>query len=101
VVRRADPAYVAAPAVLLGFSAWRSGQGALARVAVDRALKEAPGHRMAGILDRLLGSGIGPQAVATLSPPLGNGSATRVRRAGPGRPGAQRRTGREARRRAL
>jgi hypothetical protein len=111
VVRRVDPAYVAAPASLLGFAAWRAGQGALARVAVDRALKEAPGHRMAGMLDHLLCSGIGPQAVAALSPPLGSGSATRVRpagrtagragRGGMARRGAERRMRRAARRRSL
>lgn len=96
VLRRVEPAYVAAPATLLGFAAWRAGQGALARVAVDRALREAPGHRIAGMLDHLLCSGIGPQAVAALSPPLGTGRATRVRPAG-----ANRRPRRATRRRSL
>ena len=38
MLRRVEPAYVPAPACLLAFAAWRAGQGALARVAVDRAL---------------------------------------------------------------
>src|SRR5208282_1916627 len=38
VTRRAQPGYVAAPAALLAFVAWQSGDGALANVALDRAL---------------------------------------------------------------
>ncbi len=68
VVRRVDPAYAAAPACLLGFAAWREGNGSLARVAVDRALTEQPGHSLAGLLDRLLGSGVNPQQVVGLRP---------------------------------
>ena len=40
VVRRAQPRYVAAPAALLAFVAWQSGEGALANVALDRALAD-------------------------------------------------------------
>ena len=42
VVRRAQPGYVAAPAALLAFVAWQSGDGALANVALDRALADDP-----------------------------------------------------------
>jgi Domain of unknown function (DUF4192) len=38
VVRRALPGHVAAAASLLAFTAWQSGNGALANVALDRAL---------------------------------------------------------------
>ncbi|MEU4243020.1 DUF4192 domain-containing protein [Actinoplanes sp. NPDC026619] len=69
VVRLIDPAYATGPACLLGFAAWRVGDGALARVALDRALKENPGHRTAGVLDRVLSAGIGPHALVTLGPP--------------------------------
>jgi hypothetical protein len=69
VLRRVEAAYVPAPACLLALAAWQDGQGALARVAVQRALAEAREHRMAGLLDRLLLSGFGPQAVGSLSPP--------------------------------
>lgn len=64
VLRRVEPAYVAAPACLLSFTAWRSGRGALARVAVDRALREEPQHQLASLLHNLLGFGIGPHMVA-------------------------------------
>ena len=70
VLRRAESGYVPAPACLLGYAAWRSGNGVLARVAIDRALREDRGHRIAGILDDLLCSGIGPQALAALGPPV-------------------------------
>lgn len=60
VLRRVEPAYVPAPACLLGFAAWRAGRGALARVAVDRALAVEPGHQLAGMLHQLLGFGVSP-----------------------------------------
>jgi hypothetical protein len=69
VLRRVDAAYVPAPGCLLAHSAWRAGRGPLARVALDRALREAPGHRMAGALDRVVSSGLGPQAVVAFTPP--------------------------------
>ena len=43
VVRRAQPGYVAAPASLLAFTAWQGGEGALANIALDRALADDPG----------------------------------------------------------
>jgi hypothetical protein len=95
VLRRVEPGYVPGPACLLAFAAWRAGEGALARVAIDRALAEDPGHRTAGILDDLLCSGIGPHALITLSPPGG----LRGRR--PGRTGGGRRSSRGTRRRSL
>jgi hypothetical protein len=64
VLRRVEPAYVPTPACLLGFAAWRAGRGALARVAVDRALLADPRHQMAGLLDEVLGLGIDPQVFA-------------------------------------
>jgi len=69
VLRRVEPAYVPAPACLLGYAAWRDGRGALARVAVDRALKVDPRHPMAGLLDEVLGYGIGPHAMTALDSP--------------------------------
>ena len=38
LTRRACPGYVAAPAALLAFTAWQAGNGALANLALDRAL---------------------------------------------------------------
>ena len=69
VLRRVEPAYVPAPACLLGYAAWRDGRGALARVAVDRALQADPRHPMAGLLDEVLGYGIGPHAMIALDSP--------------------------------
>lgn len=60
VTRRVDPAHAAGPACLLAHAAWRAGDGALARVAVDRALKESPGHPTAEMLDDLLCAAVGP-----------------------------------------
>ena len=66
VLRRVEPVCAPAPACLLGYAAWRDGRGALARVAVDRALKADPLHSMAGLLDEVLGYGIGPHAMTAL-----------------------------------
>jgi hypothetical protein len=54
LVRRADERYVAGPACLLGYLAWRTGQGSVARIAVDRALAADPDHGMARVLDETL-----------------------------------------------
>jgi hypothetical protein len=54
LVRRADDAYVCAPACLLGFLTWRGGQGALARIALDRALAADPDHEMAKLLSEVM-----------------------------------------------
>lgn len=74
VLRRVEPAYVPAPACLLSFAAWRSGRGALARVAVDRALSQEPQHQLAGMLHSMLGYGLSPHMVA------GSGSRLGIRR---------------------
>ena len=65
VVRRAQPGYVAAPAALLAFVAWQSGDGALANVALDRALADNPRYSMALLLREALDSGA-PPAMARL-----------------------------------
>jgi hypothetical protein len=60
LTRLARPGYVAAPATLLAFVAWQSGNGALANVALDRALKDDPDYKMAQILRRTIDSGMDP-----------------------------------------
>src|ERR1700728_4164279 len=60
VARLAQPGYVAAPAALLAFTAWQSGNGALANIALDRALADQPGYSMARLLRRALDSGAPP-----------------------------------------
>ena len=60
VTRRAQPGHVAAPAALLAFVAWQSGDGALANVALDRALTDDPGYSMALLLRQVIGAGAPP-----------------------------------------
>jgi hypothetical protein len=55
--------YVPAPACLLAFAAWRSGHGALASVAVDRALARDPAYSMAVLLEDVLRYGLPPAAL--------------------------------------
>jgi Domain of unknown function (DUF4192) len=62
LVRRAQPGYVAAPASLLAFTAWQCGDGALANVALDRAVADAPGYSMALLLRQALAAGMPPSA---------------------------------------
>jgi hypothetical protein len=65
LTRLARPGYVAAPASLLAFVAWQLGDGALANVALDRALADHPGYSMALLLRRALDAGA-PPALARL-----------------------------------
>jgi Domain of unknown function (DUF4192) len=60
VVRRAQPGYVAAPGALLAFVAWQSGDGALANVALDRALSDDPDYSMALLLRQVITAGAPP-----------------------------------------
>ena len=57
VVRRATPAYLPAPASLLAFTAWQSGEGALANIAIDRALAADPGYSLARLLRDIMDAG--------------------------------------------
>ena len=65
VVQRAQPGYVPAPAALLAFVAWQSGEGALANVALDRALADDPRYSMALLLRQVITAGA-PPALARL-----------------------------------
>jgi hypothetical protein len=60
LTRLARPGYAAAPAALLAFVAWQSGDGALANVALDRALADNPRYSMAKLLRQALDSGAPP-----------------------------------------
>jgi hypothetical protein len=60
VTRRAQPGYVAAPAALLAFVAWQSGDGALANVALDRAMADDPRYSMALLLRQVITAGAPP-----------------------------------------
>jgi len=65
VARRAEPDLVPPVASLLAYAAWRVGHGALANVALDRALAEDPGYSMAQLLREGLSRGISPQALSS------------------------------------
>ena len=53
--------------VLLGFSAYARGDGPLAGVSLDAALRSDPTHRMAGMLDTALQSGLRPERIRDLA----------------------------------
>ena len=60
VVRRAEPELVAPPATLLAFATWRNGGGAIATVAIDRALAADPTYAMAQYLATAFDHGLSP-----------------------------------------
>jgi hypothetical protein len=60
VTQRAQPGYVAAPAALLAFVAWQVGDGALANVALDRALADDARYSMALLLRQVITAGAPP-----------------------------------------
>lgn len=62
VVRRSPLEVRAAPAALLGFAAWLSGQGALAWCAIDRCREADPDYVLAGLLAELLVHAVPPSA---------------------------------------
>ena len=51
-----------APASLLAFTAWQSGEGALANIAIDRALAADPGYSLAQLLRDIMDAGVPPSA---------------------------------------
>ncbi len=65
LTRRARPGYAAPAASLLAFTAWQAGDGALANLALDRALADQPGYSMALLLHDALAACL-PPAVARL-----------------------------------
>ncbi len=69
VVRRTSGPWLPAPASLLAFTAWQSGDGTLANVALDRALAADPDYSMARLLRDILAAGVPPsQARLPMTP---------------------------------
>jgi hypothetical protein len=62
LVRNAAGPWLPAPAALLAFTAWQCGEGALASIAVERALAADPGYSMALLLGDILDAGVPPSA---------------------------------------
>jgi hypothetical protein len=68
VVRRTEPelptgegrSLIVAPATLLSFAAWRAGEGALASIALSRALDADPDYPMAQLMHDVLAGGLSP-----------------------------------------
>jgi hypothetical protein len=61
LVRHAPAMYVAPAATLLAGSAWLSGEGAFANIALDRALAGDPAYRLARLLGAAIQAGISPE----------------------------------------
>ncbi len=89
VVRRVEPDLVAAPATLLAFAAWRNGGGAIASIALDRALDADPAYPMARLLLDAIDNGLAPSAWLDVPPP-GSPRPVRRRRQGRHRPRSSR-----------
>ncbi|HVB27666.1 MAG TPA: DUF4192 family protein, partial [Mycobacteriales bacterium] len=66
LTRRAAPGFVAAPASVLAAAAYLVGDGALANVALDRALADDPGYPLAGLLGRALALALPPDRLRGL-----------------------------------
>jgi hypothetical protein len=84
--RRARSDLVAGPATLLGYAAYRVGDGPLARVAVQRALTADPGYTLADLLGQAIDRGIPPSMLAP-PPPAPRRRPGRRRRRGRNRGG--------------
>jgi len=62
VVRSAALEFVPAPASLLAFAGWQTGNGALAAMAIERALAADPDYSMALLLDSAVQAALPPSA---------------------------------------
>jgi hypothetical protein len=62
VLRRAERDLTAAPACLFAFAAWRAGDGALARLALEQALRVDPTDDLADAMHHMLSHGVPPTA---------------------------------------
>jgi Domain of unknown function (DUF4192) len=60
LTRRATGPWLPAPACLLAFTAWQSGDGTLANIALARALEADPTYSMALLLRDILDAGVPP-----------------------------------------
>jgi hypothetical protein len=89
ILRRVDPLYAPAPASLLGFAAWRQGQGVLANAALERALDAEPFYPMAHLIGDILQAGVSP-ALIEWAPPRDRhrSKRRRTRSRGHGRAGS-------------
>jgi hypothetical protein len=80
LVRRAAPQDVAPPATLLAWAAWQDGDGALANIALDRALVSDPTYELARLLAHGLAHGLPPSAGAGVATRGASDTVTRAKR---------------------
>ncbi|SNT46475.1 protein of unknown function [Asanoa hainanensis] len=80
LVRRVDPPLAAAPASLLAFAAWRAGHGALAAIAVERALAVDPDYALARMVDEVLDQCLPPSIMVDAEEQPDRAPTRRVRR---------------------
>ncbi|MDT4939155.1 MAG: hypothetical protein QOG80_2826 [Pseudonocardiales bacterium] len=69
LARRLPDPYAAAPLFLVGWSAWRSGNGTVAAVAAQRAVESDPHYTAADLLLAALSRGLDPRRVPRLRVP--------------------------------
>ncbi|MDD7964157.1 DUF4192 domain-containing protein [Actinomycetospora lemnae] len=79
LVRALPAPEVAEPAVLLACAQLVRGGSALVGVALERARRADPGHRLTGLIETLLASGAGPDALRTVIREASTESAARLR----------------------
>jgi Domain of unknown function (DUF4192) len=73
LVRRAIPPYDAPPLFLLAWAAWRRGDGVLARMAAERALRSDRAYVAAHLLLEAIDAGLDPRTLPDLRPNPGAG----------------------------
>lgn len=92
LVRQLPEGLVAAPASLLAFVCWQAGDGALASIAVERALQDDPEYSMAHLIGDALGAGLPPAAARLpMTPEEVEESYASQMRQRPAKPAARRR----------
>lgn len=83
LVRQLPAEFVPAPAALLAFTAWQAGDGALASIAIERALAVDPAYSMALLIADALHAGLPPSAARlSMTPKQVAASYARRRTAG-------------------
>jgi hypothetical protein len=88
LVRHVPTEFIAAPAALLAFTAWQAGNGALASVAIERALDADPRYSMALLISDALHAGLPPSAARLpMTPKQVAASYARRRVSGTAQPG--------------
>jgi hypothetical protein len=77
VLRRCEPGLVVAPAALLAYAAWRAGEGAVASIALSRALDADAADPMVVLMAEALSGGLAPvqRSLTTGSRPRQAGGA--------------------------